>query len=258
VIRDSFKAIFYLNQGVNSNTLTLHSYIVKLAGVGTFMSKETKRKIASAIIITIGIFWMINLYDTFATPCIFYLNYLRPYRTAFMREYDGENKLRYKWTDLKNISVYLRQAVVLAEDDKFYSHSGFDWEAIKKAAEYDLKKKRLARGASTITQQLAKNLYLSSTKNPLRKIKEFFIALKLERELPKDRILEIYLNVVEWGDGIYGAEAAARHYFGGNAVNLGKHEAAFLAAILPKPRFYDKHRGGPYLTRRIASIESRL
>lgn len=222
------------------------------------MKKETKRAIWFSIIVTIGIFWMAGLYRTFATPCIFYLNYLPPYRTAFMREYDGEKKLRYKWVDLKNISAYLKQAIILAEDDKFYSHNGFDWEAIKKAAEYDLKKKHFARGASTITQQLAKNLYLSSTKNPLRKIKEFFIALKLERELPKDRILELYLNVAEWGDGIYGAEAASRHYFNTSAANLGKHDAAFLAAILPKPKFYDKHRGGPYLERRTNSIESRL
>ena len=175
-----------------------------------------------------------------------------------MREYDGENKLRYKWVKLKNISVHLKQAVILAEDDQFFRHNGYNWEAIKKAAEYDWKKKRFARGASTITQQLARNLYLSSAKNPLRKIKEFFIALKLERELPKERILELYLNVVEWGDGIYGAEAATRHYFSGSAAGLGKHEAAFLAAILPKPKYYDKHRGGPYLQRRISSIESRL
>ncbi len=222
------------------------------------MNKDTKRKIASAIIITVGIFWMMGLYDTFATPFMFYLNWLPPYRTAFMREYDGEKKLQYRWVSLKQISPYLRQGVVLAEDDKFYEHPGFDWEAIKKAAEIDWKRKRFAKGASTITQQLAKNLYLSSSKNPLRKIKEFFIALKLERELPKERILEIYLNVIEWGNGIYGAEAAAKHYFGGSAANLGKHEAAFLSAILPKPRFYDKHRSGPYLSRRISSIESRL
>lgn len=207
---------------------------------------------------TIGIFWMIGLYRTFATPCLFYLNYLPPYRTAFMRLYHGEKDLRYRWTPIKQVSPYLRQAVVLAEDDRFFEHNGYDWEAIKKAAEIDWKKKRFARGASTITQQLARNLYLSPAKNPLRKIKEFLIALKLERELPKERILELYLNVVEWGNGVYGAEAAARHYFGGSAASLGKHEAAFLAAILPKPRFYDRYRGGPYLQRRIASIETRL
>lgn len=222
------------------------------------MSKDTKRKILSSITITVGIFWMIGLYRTFATPCLFYLNYLPPYRTAFMRLYEGDKDLRYKWVSLKKISPYLRQAVVLAEDDRFFEHSGYDWEAIKKAAKVDWKKKKFVKGASTITQQLAKNLYLSPSKNPLRKIKEFFIALKLERELPKERILEIYLNVIEWGNGIYGAESAAKHYFKTSAADLGKHEAAFLGAIIPKPRFYDKYRGGPYLQRRIASIESRL
>ena len=198
------------------------------------------------------------LYDTFALPYTFHLRYLPPLSTAFMDAYDGTKEMKQHWILLKKISPYLRQAVVLAEDDNFYSHSGYDWEAIKKAAQADWKRKRFARGASTITQQLAKNLYLSSAKNPLRKIKEFFIALKLERELSKDRILEIYLNVIEWGNGIYGAEAAAKHYFNTSAASLGKHESAFLSAIIPKPRFYDKYRGGPYLQRRVASIESRL
>jgi monofunctional biosynthetic peptidoglycan transglycosylase len=201
---------------------------------------------------------MHTLYDTFALPYTFHLRFFAPVTTAFINEYDGPKELKQRWVPLKKISPYLRQAVVLAEDDRFYEHSGYDWEAIKKAAQVDWKKKRFARGASTITQQLAKNLYLSSAKNPLRKIKEFFIALKLERELSKDRILEIYLNVIEWGNGIYGAEAAAKHYFNTSAVSLDKYQAAFLSAIISKPRFYDKYRGGPYLQRRIANIEGRL
>jgi len=222
------------------------------------MKKETARKLKLAALIFVGLFWMHSLYDTFALPYIFHLRFFAPVTTAFINKYDGPKELKQKWVPLKKISPYLRQAVVLAEDDRFYEHGGYDWKAIKKAVEIDLKKKRFARGASTITQQLAKNLYLSSAKNPLRKIKEFFIALKLERELSKDRILEIYLNVVEWGNGVYGAEAAAKHYFNTTAASLGKHEAAFLASILPKPRFYDKYRGGPYLQRRVATIESRL
>ncbi|MFA4874402.1 MAG: biosynthetic peptidoglycan transglycosylase, partial [bacterium] len=122
-------------------------------------------------------------------------------------------------------------------------HPGYDINAMKRAYEYNLRKKRFARGASTITMQVARNLYLSPDKTILRKLRELIIALKLERELSKDRILEIYLNIVEWGNGIYGAEAAARHYFGKSARDLTAHEAAYLASILPRPRFYDRHRG---------------
>lgn len=201
---------------------------------------------------------MATLYDTFALPYTLHLRYFNPSETSFMDYYDGKKNLEYKWVDLDHISPYLKQAVVLAEDDKFYKHDGYDVEAIKKAAKANWKKKRLARGASTITQQLARNLYLSKSKNPFRKLKEFLIALKLERELPKDRILELYLNVVEWGKGIYGAQAAAKHYFHHSAANLSKYESAFLAAILPNPKYYDAHRGGSYLASKIASIESRL
>lgn len=154
------------------------------------------------------------------------------------------------------ISPYLKEAVIAAEDDEFFEHRGFSWEAIKKAAVYDWKKKRFARGASTITQQLARNLYLTPSKNPIRKIREIMIALKLERELSKQRILELYLNVVEWGNGIYGCEAAARHYFNKSASNLSMSESAYLASILPSPRRLGKQT--PYLTPRAARIMNRI
>jgi monofunctional biosynthetic peptidoglycan transglycosylase len=175
-----------------------------------------------------------------------------------MEAYKGDSDLEFKWVPLDRISPYLKQAVVIAEDDQFWVHHGFNWEAIKAAAKTNWKRKSLSFGASTITQQLARNLFLSPSKNPFRKIKELFIALKLERGLTKERILELYLNVAEWGDGIYGAEAAARHYFGTSASNLSKHQASFLAAILPRPCFYDRHRNGSFLNQRIASIERRL
>jgi monofunctional biosynthetic peptidoglycan transglycosylase len=175
-----------------------------------------------------------------------------------MEAYKGDRDLEFEWVSLNRISPYLKQAVVIAEDDQFWVHRGFNWEAIKAAAKTNWRRKRLSFGASTITQQLARNLFLSPSKNPFRKLKELFIALKLERGLSKERILELYLNVIEWGDGIYGAEAAARHYFGTSAAHLGKHQAAFLAAILPRPCFYDKHRNGSYLQRHIGSIERRL
>lgn len=222
------------------------------------IKKETIGKIISAAIIMGGLLWMAVLYDTFALPYTLHLRYFEPSKTAFMDYYSGKKNLDYRWVDTERISPYLKKAVILAEDDNFYSHGGYDLDAIEKAAKINWRKKRIVRGASTITQQLSRNLFLSSSKNPARKTKEFLIALKLERELSKDRILEIYLNVVEWGNGIYGAEAAARHYFNHSAATLSKHEAAFLASILPRPRFYDKHRGGPYLSRRMAGIESRL
>ncbi len=206
----------------------------------------------------IGFVWMLMVYNFIALPFTFQLRYFKPYRTAFMDRYQADDPIQYKWVDLKKISPNLRNAVVFSEDGNFFEHNGFDTEAIKNAIKENWKRKRFAFGGSTISQQLAKNLYLSASKNPLRKIREFFIALKLERELSKDRILELYLNVVEWGKGIYGAEAASRHYFGEPAAYLNKEQAAFLAAILPKPRFYDKHRNGTYLGNRVDSIGSKL
>lgn len=201
--------------------------------------------------------WFYFLSTTISTPHVTYLRWLPPIETAFM-DGDGNDHISYRFVPISKISSYLRQAVILAEDDQFFEHQGVDLEAVERAAKINWNRKKYLRGASTITMQLAKNLYLNPHKSLLRKFRELFITLKLERELTKDRILELYLNVAEWGDGIYGAEAAARHYFGRGAANLSKHEAAFLAAILPKPKFYDRHRSGPFLTRRVAAIESRL
>ncbi len=162
------------------------------------------------------------------------------------------------WRSLDGISEHLRHAVLVSEDDGFYRHKGIDWESTKKALEEDWKKKRLARGGSTITQQLARNLYLSPSKNPLRKIKEMLIARRLEEVLGKRRILELYLNVAEWGRGIYGAEAAARSYFGKSASELSPEEAAALAAVLPSPRRYDPVRGSRFMERQKGRIISRM
>lgn len=206
----------------------------------------------------VGVAWLYILHDLFSLPSVAHLRSLEPKTTAYMKAYDGKRVIRYEWVPLRRISSYLRQAVIIAEDDQFQRHNGFDWEAIKKAAQRNWKRKRFSYGASTITQQLARNLFLSPSKTLFRKMEELMIALRLERELSKERILELYLNVVEWGDGIYGAEAAARHYFGTSAASLDKRQAAFLAAILPQPRLYDTHRDGPHLKARIALIEGRL
>lgn len=140
------------------------------------------------------------------------------------------------WVSINKISPNLVRAVLAGEDAKFFKHNGFDTDAMQKALEKDIEERRFARGASTISQQLAKNLYLSESKNPLRKFKEALITKRMENNLSKKRILEIYLNVIEWGDGIFGAEAAAHKYFGKSAAQLSTSEGAYLAAMIPNPR----------------------
>jgi monofunctional glycosyltransferase len=179
-------------------------------------------------------------------------------RLSVMQETNAEAQLKHKWVDYDKISNHLKRAVVASEDSKFKHHEGFDWEGIEKAYEKNLKKGKLVAGGSTISQQLAKNLFLSSSRTPWRKAEEVVITLMLEKTLSKRRILEIYLNMIEWGNGVFGAEAAARHYFKTSAAGLGKTQAAKLAAMVPNPRFYDKHRSTRYLNRRTATIQARM
>jgi len=191
------------------------------------------------------------------TPDVASLKSENPRDTALMRLREREmresGRTPYRiflWTPYDSISPYLRRAVVLAEDDAFYRHRGIDAAEVRRALLRDLRQRRFAYGGSTITQQLAKNLYLSPSKNPLRKLAEMILAWRLEGALDKRRILEIYLNVVEWGPGIYGAEAASLAYFGKPAVDLTAEEAAALAVTLPNPRRYNPLKEGPYLRAR--------
>ena len=179
-------------------------------------------------------------------------------RLEVMQEKNPDVELRYKWVDYSKISINLKRAVVAAEDSKFLDHEGFDWEGIQKAYEKNLKKGKIVAGGSTISQQLAKNLFLSTKRTPWRKGEEAVITLMLEQMLTKKRILEIYLNVIEWGNGVFGAEAAARHYYKTSAANLGSGQAAKMAAMIPNPRFYDKHQSTRYLNRRTATIQARM
>ncbi len=197
------------------------------------------------------------LYWLATMPDVSVLAKTNPYSTALIdsRVAEARKQGRWlqpeqRWIPLSRISPHLKRAVIVAEDAMFYSHEGFDWNGIKNAAIGNLKKGKLHSGGSTITQQLAKNLYLSPKKNLLRKFREAMIARSLEHTLPKRRILEIYLNVVEWGHNVYGAEAAARHHFGKSASALTRKEAALLAAILPAPRKYDPLRVTPDLQKR--------
>ncbi len=180
-----------------------------------------------------------------------------PTSTAFIdlrREQNPKLKLQWQWVRIGRISRYLRAAVIYAEDYHFYTHDGVDWEAIEGAVEKDLGAGQLRVGGSTITQQLAKNLYLSPKKSFVRKLREMLIAFSLEDHLTKTRILELYLNVVEWGDGIFGAEAASRHWFGHSAASLSPAEAARLAIALPNPIERAPNKSSPELTEKAVRI----
>lgn len=175
-----------------------------------------------------------------------------------LREKNPKAALEQQWVPYSRISPNLKRAVIASEDANFSEHDGVDWEALQKAYEKNSKKHKVVGGGSTITQQLAKNLFLSGSRNYLRKGQEMVIAFMLETVMSKERILEIYLNVVEFGRGVFGAEAAARHYYGVTAANLSSAQAAKLAVMLPNPRFYDRHRDTNYLARRTSLIMNRM
>lgn len=179
-------------------------------------------------------------------------------RLAIIQTKHPDAELKYQWVDYEKISVNLKRAVIASEDAKFLQHEGFDWDGIQKAYEKNLKKGKIVAGGSTISQQLAKNLFLSTKRTPWRKAQEAVITLMLEKMLSKRRILEIYLNVIEWGNGVFGAEAAARHYYKTSASKLSAGQAARLAAMIPNPRFYDQHQYTRYLSRRTATIQARM
>jgi monofunctional glycosyltransferase len=179
-------------------------------------------------------------------------------RLAQMREANPAAKLQQAWVPYAQISESLKRAVVVAEDSKFVDHEGFDWEAIEKAREKNRKKGKVVAGGSTISQQLAKNLFLSASRTPWRKGEEALITVMIEQVMDKRRILEVYLNVIEWGDGIFGAEAAARHYYNTSAARLAPEAAARLASIVPNPRFYDRNRNTPFIIRKTQTILARM
>jgi monofunctional glycosyltransferase len=166
--------------------------------------------------------------------------------------------LEHRWVPYKMISDNLKRALIAAEDASFVDHVGFDWEGIQKAYEKNIRKGRIVAGGSTISQQLAKNLFLSTKRTPWRKLEEAMITLMLEAVMNKQRIFEIYLNVIEWGNGVFGAEAAARHYFQISAAELTVDQAAKLAAMVPNPRYYDKHREAPGLLLKTDIIMERM
>ncbi|MGE3179364.1 MAG: monofunctional biosynthetic peptidoglycan transglycosylase [Vicinamibacterales bacterium] len=204
-------------------------------------------------------------YGYLTLPDVRVLAASNPDTTAFIelraREAHGQGKPArrdQRWVRYGRISPHLKRAVLVAEDSAFWQHEGIDLEQIQESIEVDLAKGRMVRGASTITQQLAKNLYLSPVRSPMRKFRELIIARRLEAELKKSRILEIYLNVIEWGDGVYGAEAAAREYFGSSAASLGPTESALLAGAIVNPRLLNPARPTKRLLRRQQLILRRM
>ena len=188
-----------------------------------------------------------------------------PESTAFMDARFGQLRaknpratLQYQWVPYRRISVHLKRAVIAAEDARFLDHDGFDWSGIRKAYEKNLKRGRIVAGGSTISQQLAKNLFLSGERTWWRKAQEAVITVMLEIIMTKRRILEIFLNVIEWGSGVFGAEAAAQYHFGIAAATLSPEQAAQLAAIVPSPRRYGAGSETPYLQKRKEIILSRM
>jgi monofunctional biosynthetic peptidoglycan transglycosylase len=188
-----------------------------------------------------------------------------PRQTALMRQRAEQAArrgrpyaVRQSWVPYESISPLLRRAVLIAEDDAFYEHGGLDWNELRAAARRNLEKRRVVRGGSTITQQLAKNLFLGGQRTPVRKLTELFVALRMERTLTKRRIFELYLNLIEWGDGVYGCEAAARRYWGVSCANLTPRQAVLLAAVIVNPRRFSVLDPPRRIERRVRLIAGRM
>jgi monofunctional biosynthetic peptidoglycan transglycosylase len=226
------------------------------------MKRQLRRWLGRALVLGIG---LVVLYELWIFSHVLWWNWFNPSTSAFMeerlevlQERNPEAKLRHQWVTYDKISLNLKRALVAAEDANFMEHEGFDWDAIQKAYEKNLKKGKIVAGGSTISQQLAKNLFLSGQRTPLRKVQEAIITVMIETVMSKQRIFEIYLNSIEWGNAVFGAEAAARYYFSRSAANLDAWEAARLAAMVPKPRYYDRNRDTPWLDTKTNLILQRM
>jgi len=231
--------------------------------VAKFIRFLKRNPIKSLFILLVAIFLLQIIFLPYGD--VKQLKTKNPGETAFMREFADlakkENRPFHKkqnWVSLKSIPKDAVDAVVVAEDGTFWWHGGFDWFEFKESVERNFEEGKAARGASTITQQLVKNLYLSSSKNPLRKLKEWVLTWYMEQQLSKSRILEIYFNVIEWGDGVYGIEAASQYYFDKSASDLNRDECTRLAAIIPSPRKHRADVDSKYVLRRSKLILERM
>jgi monofunctional biosynthetic peptidoglycan transglycosylase len=221
--------------------------------------RSFKGKIASVL------FLLFFFYQFWILLHIILWTVINPGESAFMetrlehlQEKDEKATLRHQWVNYNQISINIKQAVIAAEDAKFIDHEGFDWEGIEKAYEKNKRRKKIVAGGSTISQQLAKNLFLSNQRTPWRKAEETIITLMLETVLSKQRILEIYLNVIEWGNNVYGIEAASLRYFSSHAKDLNSFQSAKLASMIPNPKYYERHQDASGLIERSGIILSRM
>ena len=228
-------------------------------------ASKAARVAARAIAGTAAAGFALLAYVYLTLPDVRRLRTENPTTSAFMelrareaRARGREPRCLHRWVRYRDISPELRRAVLVAEDSAFWQHEGIDLDQLQESIELDWERRQFLRGGSTITQQLAKNLYLSPSKNPLRKLREWIIARRLEAELKKSRILELYLNIIEWGDGVYGAEAAARAYFHAPASALGPSESALLAAAIINPRLLNPAHPTARLLRRQQLILRRM
>ncbi|HLS42101.1 MAG TPA: monofunctional biosynthetic peptidoglycan transglycosylase [Paenalcaligenes sp.] len=227
-----------------------------------------KRKVAAVCLLAPLFLFLVYQVALFIMVCWYTVQ--NPRSTAFMRQTLNELQasenhtadITYQWVDYDTISNHLKRAVIASEDSNFMNHGGIEWDAIRQALEYNRKQASQGsakrRGGSTITQQLAKNLFLSQSRSYFRKGQELILTYMIEFVMPKERILELYLNIAQWGETTFGAQAAARHYFKTNAGQLSARQAANLAAMLPNPSFYDKNRSTRYLNSRTATIQQRM
>ena len=223
------------------------------------------KRVLNVILGVVALGFGLLAYSFLTLPDVRPLKTINPSTTAFIELRASEARAKgrqprrsQRWVAYRHISSNLTRAVLVAEDDLFWQHEGLDIDQLQESLAADWARGRLARGGSTITQQLAKNLYLSPSKNPLRKLRELLIARRLEAELKKARILELYLNVIEWGDGVYGAEAASRAYFGVSAADVSPQEAALLAAAIVNPRLLNPAHPSTRLIRRQQLILRRM
>ena len=215
--------------------------------------------------LVVGLLGLLLLYQLWLFGWVLWWRSANPDTTRFMAIRLGElqardpgAQLQQQWVGYGKVANHLKRALIVSEDDLFVHHEGFDWDGMQKAIEKNSRRGKVVAGGSTISQQLAKNLFLTPSKTPWRKAQEAIITLMIEALWSKQRIFEVYLNVIEWGNGVFGAEAAARHYYGITAAQLSAEQAARLAAMVPSPRFYDRNRNAPGLAAKAQVILGRM
>ena len=215
--------------------------------------------------LVVGLLGLLLLYQLWLFGWVWWWRSANPDTTRFMAIRLGElqardpgAQLKKQWVGYGKVANHLKRALIVSEDDLFVHHEGFDWDGMQKAIEKNSRRGKVVAGGSTISQQLAKNLFLTPSKTPWRKAQEAIITLMIEALWSKQRIFEVYLNVIEWGNGVFGAEAAARHSYGITAAQLSAEQAARLAAMVPSPRFYDRNRNAPGLAAKAQVILGRM